>query len=239
MKFMVKSLALQTLNKIHDCNLTINTHVRSRRLVIPLSALRRRTGRGDSYFHRPENVRQISAPAATHLPWTHLKSTNKKHPHHEKIAWLIGGAKIFYGLLLLGVGIGALNLIGKNLATELWHLTERWNIDFHSHYVQILFREADEIDGEKFLLLTVAAFGYAALFFVEGVGLILGKYWAQWLVIVDTASFIPSEIYYLARQFSWFNLVLLLVNAAVVIYLVWQVMTHKHLHKSSGHKVHK
>jgi uncharacterized membrane protein (DUF2068 family) len=175
----------------------------------------------------------MSAPAAsTHLPWTHLKSTHKKHRLYDKIVWLIGGAKIFYGLLLVGVGIGALNFIGKNLATELWRLTERWNIDFHNHYIQMLYHQADEMDGKKLIFLAAISLGYAALFFVEGIGLILGQYWAQWLVIIDTASFIPGEIYYLARQFNWFDTILLLINVGVVIYLVWRIKTRGRPHTS-------
>jgi uncharacterized membrane protein (DUF2068 family) len=166
-----------------------------------------------------------SPGVSTQLPWTHLKSTRNQHRQHDKIVWLIGGVKIFYGLLLLGVGVGAFNLVGKNLATELWRLTERWNIDFHNHYIQMLYRQANEMDGNKLIFFTAITFGYAALFFVEGIGLILGKYWAQWVVIIDTASFIPSEIYYLVRQFSWFNTFLLIVNIAVVLYLVWRIMT--------------
>jgi uncharacterized membrane protein (DUF2068 family) len=182
----------------------------------------------------------MSAPAAsTHLPWAHLKPTRKQHRQHDKIVWLIGGAKIFYGLLLIGVGIGGMNLIGKNLATELWHLTACWNIDFHNHYIQMLYRQANELDGNRLVFFTAITFAYAALFFVEGIGLILGKYWAQWLVIIDTASFIPGEIFYLARQFSGFNTFLLVVNVAVVLYLVWRIKTRNRPHNSPVTKCRK
>ena len=168
----------------------------------------------------------MSSPGiSTHLPWTHLKSTHKKRHQHDKIVWLIGGVKLFYSLLLVGVGVGTFNLIGKNLATELWHLTERWNLDFHNHYIQMLYRQAYEMDGNKLIFFTAIAFAYAALFLVEGIGLILGQYWAHWLVIIDTASFIPGEIYYLARQFSTFDTILLVVNVAVVLYLVRRIKT--------------
>jgi uncharacterized membrane protein (DUF2068 family) len=168
-------------------------------------------------------------PAITNLPWTHLKKSAKKQPRkNDKIVWLIGGAKIFYGVLLLGAGIGAVNLIGKNVSAELWRLTERWNIDFHNHFVQLLFHQTAQMDGRRLFFITLLTFGYAALFFVEGTGLILGKYWAKWLVIIDTASFIPGEIYYLIRQFNWFDAALLFVNAAVVAYLVWRIKTRDH-----------
>ena len=68
----------------------------------------------------------MSAPAAsTHLPWTHLKSRRRTHRKHDKILWVIGAGKIFYGLVLLAVGVGAFDLIGKNLSQELGHFDSR------------------------------------------------------------------------------------------------------------------
>ena len=62
----------------------------------------------------------MSAPnAIAIMPGIASKSQPRKRRKHDKILWLIGAWKIFYGLLLLGVGIGAFNLIGKNLSAEL------------------------------------------------------------------------------------------------------------------------
>ena len=182
----------------------------------------------------------MSAPAVKlTLPWVYLKSMRKKRRKPDKILWLIGAGKIFYGLLLLGVGVGVFNLIGKNLSVELWQWTEYWNIDFHNHYIQFLFRKANEMDGHKLLFLATMTFGYAALFFIEGIGLILGKYWAKWLVILVTGSFIPGELYHLVRQFDWVDFVLLLLNLACVIYLIWRIKTHEHPPKIIRHKQRK
>jgi uncharacterized membrane protein (DUF2068 family) len=170
------------------------------------------------------------------MPWASSKSMRQQRRKSDKVLWLIGSGKIFYGLLLLGAGIGAFDLIGKNLSAELWLLTERWNIDFHNHYIQLLFRKAAELDGKRLLFLTVMTFGYAALFFVEGIGLILGKYWAKWMVVIVTASFIPGEIYHLARQFDWLDSILLLINVACAIFLVWRIKTYEHAYKPRRYK---
>jgi uncharacterized membrane protein (DUF2068 family) len=179
----------------------------------------------------------MSVPVANSLPLVSSKSRRRARDKHDHILWLIGAGKIFYGLLLLGVGIGAFNLIGKNLSTELWHLTERWNIDFHNHYVQMLFRKAHEMDGKRLIFLTVMTFGYAAVFFIEGIGLIMGKYWAKWMVICVTASFIPGEIYNLTRQFDWLDTILLLINVICVIYLLWRILTRDRANKPARHKL--
>ena len=181
----------------------------------------------------------MSLPVANTLPLASSTPRRRARGKHDHILWLIGAGKIFYGLLLLGVGIGAFNLIGKNLSAELWHLTERWNIDFHNHYVQMLFRKAALMDGKRLTYLTIMTFGYAAVFFIEGIGLIMGKYWAKWMVIFVTASFIPGEIYHLARQFDWLDTILLLINVVCAIYLIWRILTRDRAPKPARHKLRK
>ena len=96
------------------------------------------------------------------------------------------------------------------------------------------------MDGKKLFFLTVMTFGYAALFFIEGIGLILGKYWAKWMVVIVTGSFIPGEIFHLARQFNWLDTILLIINVGCVIYLVWRIKTRdrpaQNLHAPKSHK---
>ena len=65
--------------------------------------------------------------------------------------------------------------------------------------------------------------GYAALFLTEGTGLLFRKRWAEWLTIVATSSLMPIEVYELFKKFTAVRLVALLINAAVVLYLIYLV----------------
>jgi len=73
--------------------------------------------------------------------------------------------------------------------------------------------------------LAVAAFAYAALFTTEGIGLLLGKQWAEWLTIVATTSFIPFEIVEVVHKVTVVRVSLLVANAAIVAYLIWRRVT--------------
>ena len=64
-----------------------------------------------------------------------------------------------------------------------------------------------------------------AIALTEGVGLLLEKVWAEYLTLILTISFLPWELYELARRPSWMRLGLLLINLAVLWYLVWLLRT--------------
>jgi len=46
------------------------------------------------------------------------------------------------------------------------------------------------------------------------------KHWAEYFTVITTAALIPLELYELARHFSWAKIVVLLVNVAIVVYLI-------------------
>ena len=67
--------------------------------------------------------------------------------------------------------------------------------------------------------LVVAA--YAAIEGLEAVGLWLQKRWAEYLTFVATTALIPLEIYEIATKGSPLKVLTLIINVAVVAYLLW------------------
>jgi uncharacterized membrane protein (DUF2068 family) len=61
---------------------------------------------------------------------------------------------------------------------------------------------------------------YAALEASEMVGLWLNKRWAEYLTFVATTLLVPFEIYELSLSISVFKVVTLVINVAIVIYLL-------------------
>ena len=61
---------------------------------------------------------------------------------------------------------------------------------------------------------------YAVLEGAEAVGLWFQQRWAEYLTLVATTLLLPLEIYELSRQISWFRVIALIVNIAIVVYLL-------------------
>ena len=78
--------------------------------------------------------------------------------------------------------------------------------------------------------LGIAALAYAAVFLVEGVGLLFRKRWAEWLTVGVTASFVPVEVYEMVHRFGIGKVIALVLNIAIVAYLVWHRLGERRPH---------
>ena len=72
-----------------------------------------------------------------------------------------------------------------------------------------------------------ALLGDAVLSAVEGYALWRGYTWGEWLVVGTTASLIPFELYALTRHIRVGRVILLILNVAIVAYLVNRAR-HRH-----------
>jgi uncharacterized membrane protein (DUF2068 family) len=83
-------------------------------------------------------------------------------------------------------------------------------------------------------IATLLAFGDAIVSTVEGMSLQRGYRWGHWLVVAATGALLPIEAVELVRKGGWFRAVILVVNAAVVAYLVRDVV-RQHREAAGAH----
>ena len=143
---------------------------------------------------------------------------------------LIAAFKLIKGLALLALGIGVLKLLHKDVAAEVAQWIDALRVDPHNHYIQMLLEKLGMIDDRKLKALSIGTFFYSALFLTEGIGLALRKRWAEYLTIISTASLLPLEVYEIAKGASVPKIVALIVNIAIVVYLVIEVRRTRNLH---------
>jgi uncharacterized membrane protein (DUF2068 family) len=147
---------------------------------------------------------------------------------------LIAAFKLFKGLVLFAVGIGAVKLLHKDMAIEVERWADIFRVDPNNLYIQHLLERLSILDSRKLRELSVGTFFYSALLLTEGTGLLLGKRWAEYFTIIATSSFIPLEIYELTKRVSSAKLVVLLLNVAVVVYLVIELSRNRKNHRAES-----
>jgi len=87
-----------------------------------------------------------------------------------------------------------------------------------------LLKELDRLiglDPKTLRLLLFTAVVYAVIEGVEAVGLWRGRRWAEYLTALATAGFLPFEIDELLTRVSAGRVIALVLNLAVLVYLVW------------------
>ena len=142
---------------------------------------------------------------------------------HGRGLRLIAAFKLLKGLALLALGIGVLNLLHKDVEAIAVHWINVFQVDPHSQYLQKLLEKLSILDDRRLKELSIGTFFYSALFMTEGIGLSLGKRWAEYLTIVSTASLLPIELYEIAKHTTIGKLVALVINLAVVAYLIFEL----------------
>ena len=146
---------------------------------------------------------------------------------HDRGLLAIGLFKLAKSILFFCMGVGAIHLLHKDIGDEVTRIATALKFDPESRFVSLLLDKVDLIDAHRLKQISLATFAYSALALTEGVGLLLEKVWAEYLTLVLTASFLPWEVFELARKPSWFRLSLLLINLAVLWYLVWLLRRKK------------
>ena len=146
-----------------------------------------------------------------------------KQRAHGRGLRLIAAFKLLKGFALLALGIGALKLLHRDVEAIAVHWINVFQVDPHSYYMNLLLAKLSILDDRRLKELSAGTFIYSAIFLTEGVGLALGKRWAEYLTIISTGSLLPLEIYELAKHASIGKVVALVINLAVVVYLLLEL----------------
>jgi len=147
---------------------------------------------------------------------------------HPRGLMLIAAFKLLKGLALLAVGIAVHMLANRNLVAEAQHWVDLFRVDPHNHYLHLLLEKLTNVDAHKLHALSVGTFIYSGLFLTEATGLFLRKRWAELLTVISTAGLIPLEFYELFHKPTITRALLLLVNLAVVAYLIFEIRRLSH-----------
>jgi uncharacterized membrane protein (DUF2068 family) len=142
----------------------------------------------------------------------------------NKLLRLIALFKLVKALGLIALGIGALRLTHPDdVVDRLIHFVERFGFGPGVRFLDHALARVANLPEKDFRDLGIGSFIYAALFLTEGIGLWLAKRWAEWFTAVITGSLIPLEILEIHRHFTITKVIVLLINIAIVAYLILQI----------------
>jgi uncharacterized membrane protein (DUF2068 family) len=152
----------------------------------------------------------------------------------DRVLRLIALFKFCKAVLLVVVGLGALRLLDPGVAAR----AQRWVAALASTNdrgaVQHVIALVAGLSPHRLEAVGVGAFLYAVLFTIEGVGLWRSKRWAEYLTVIATLSLVPLEVFELTRTVTPPRLAALVVNLAVVAYLLGRIRRRARATSASG-----
>jgi uncharacterized membrane protein (DUF2068 family) len=133
--------------------------------------------------------------------------------------YAIIGFKLLKGVVLLIFAFAVFGLRNSNLQEDLSRTLAAANLNPGTGAFQAAADMLRNVSPLTIQLFAGGSFLYGAFSLVEGAGLILRAAWAGWMVIAESAVFVPLELWEAARHFSISATMVLIPNVGIVWYL--------------------
>lgn len=150
---------------------------------------------------------------------------------------LLGLFKLLKAIFFLMVGAGALHLVHRNLGEIVSHFVDSLPIDPEGRVVSVIMDKADLINAHDLRRIGAGAFIYSALCVVEGTGLVNRKTWAEYFTVTLTALGLPIEGFEILRHFTLLKVGAMVVNLAILLYLLWVLKRRQRSALVASHQV--
>ena len=129
-------------------------------------------------------------------------------------------------LIVFGAGFGALALLHHDIRHAATSLVTHLHLDPEAHYAGFFIAAAARLNDARLWALAGLALAYSTLRAAEAWGLWFERRWGAWLGAAGGGVYVPVEVYELWHRPGWIKLAMLLVNVAVVVYLIRSLRRH-------------
>lgn len=140
---------------------------------------------------------------------------------HLKPLRMVAALEFFKGLAVLLLGFGLLSLAHRDAWEVAANFLDLLRINPDHRYAQVFLDLADRLNDTSLWGAAAGAAAYSILRFIEAYGLWKARAWAEWLAFASGTVYLPFEIYELLRKPTTFRASILLINLAVVLYMLY------------------
>ena len=169
-----------------------------------------------------------------------LKLPPGPKPRRAPTLYFIIGFKLLKSSMALLLAWGVSRLTDENhdgmpdnLPAEFQKLLQFFHVDPEKKIIIELAHRVAEITQNDLHWVVIFLAGYSLFMLLQAVGLWLRVGWIVWLVIGESAFFVPVEIFGLVSRPSWLRLAVLVINVIIVWYLFVnraRLIRHHHHH---------
>jgi len=149
------------------------------------------------------------------------------HRGQRRMLRAVASFEFVKGIFVVLMGICALALVHKDVWLLAESLLALLHVNTDRHSAQLFLDFADSLTDARLWAAARFAFAYAALRFTEAYGLWKGRTWAEWVAFISGTLLLPLEVRELMRGVTLVRCALLLVNLAVVVYMLSVILANR------------
>jgi len=147
----------------------------------------------------------------------------RKEPTSDLFLLIIALFKLAKAIFFVGIGIGLLRFLDQDVVARLQSFMGSLHVDEENHIAKWVLEKAGLLTNNRLVTLSAICFFYATLDLIEGTGLYLRKRWAEYLVVILTASFLPLEAYVIWHHVTAIKILLTIGNVIILGYLIYVI----------------
>src|SRR5215469_5592782 len=152
-----------------------------------------------------------------------VRSDCRRRPADGRLLRVIAVFKFLKAAALIALSVGVFRMLHQDLGMRLEHWVRAMRLDPGNRYIERVLMRVSDLSPAQIKNLGLVGLLYGGLFLVEGTGLWLQRRWGEWVTVVLTGALVPVEVYEIYRHPSPVKIVLLIVNVAVVGYLIYRI----------------
>ena len=138
------------------------------------------------------------------------------------------------GVFVTLMGICALLLVHKDAWLYAESVLAVFHISTDRRIARMFLDFADNVTDAKLWAAAWLAFAYSTLRFIEGYGLWRCRTWAEWVAAISGTLLLPLEVRELFRRVTLLRCGVLIVNVAVVLYMVYIILANRREHRKAA-----
>ena len=135
----------------------------------------------------------------------------------------IAAERTFRAVVLFIVGIALIANPHHNWGKTVANLARDLGLNPNSNGIEKIIHKLNVISSDRYAVYGIIALAYGALEAAEGYGLWRRRRWAEYLTVLATSLLFIPEIWEIAKRPPHSRVGALLVNIAVVVYLIFRL----------------
>jgi uncharacterized membrane protein (DUF2068 family) len=152
-----------------------------------------------------------------------LAAGRERRGHSDRLLPWIAAERTLRAVILLAAGLVLVTHPHADWASEISRLAQRVGLNPKDNWIQRLIDKTRRIHAHEDVVFGTAALAYGALEATEAYGLFRRRPWGEWLTVFATSVLIVPEVWELTKSTTALKLGALVLNVAVVAYLIWRL----------------